>query len=54
MQIILNPESKDLWFVNVLAPDLMSPYFQIMDNTYEYKTYEEALEVGLQEALKNI
>jgi hypothetical protein len=57
-KIIIIPlpiDSYDSWYYKIFLPDVISPFFEIpiyLDN--EFKTYEEALEVGLQEALKLI
>lgn len=48
------PESFDCWFVRVLAPDIMSPFFEVDTDGIEEETYELVLEKGLIEGLKLI
>lgn len=51
--IQLIPESFNCWFLTVLSPDIMSPYF-VSHESHDYNTYEKALQHGLLEACKLI
>ena len=54
-RIIVNAtptDNWDDWCYTILGEDLMSPFFMILENHGGFKSYEEALEEGLKEALK--
>jgi len=53
VQVLPNCESKECWFVKVLFPDIMSPYYEI-PNEIEASSYEEALKMGVDIAIKNL
>ena len=48
---VFSIDDWDNFSARVYGEDCMSPFFEVFTSN-EYETYEEALEVGLQEALK--
>lgn len=47
-------DSWETWTYDIYLEDIMSPFFKVDPNIYEYNNYEHALEMGLQEGLKYV
>lgn len=47
-------DSLDSWSYTIICKDIMGGFFQIQTIEEEFKTYEDALEKGLQGALNSI